>query len=112
MVAFGTDALEAGTVFAVVEGGVDKDFRLRTLPVSAGDDKVPLVEVPVTEETAWAFLRFAIQMRRNFNCAGVGKVGWWGDVFWEGRGWVKKSLESRSVCWKAGESGGASQVGG
>ena len=109
--AFGTNALEAGTVFAVVEGGVDKDFRLRTLPVSAGDDKVPLVEVPVTEEATWAFLRFAIQMRRNFSCAGVGKVGWWGDVFWKGRGWIKKSLEGRSVCWLAGENGAATHVG-
>ena len=109
--AFGTDALEAGTVFAVVEGGVDKDFRLRTLPVSAGDDKVPLVEVPVTEEATWAFLCFAIQMRCNFNCAGVGKVGWWGDVFWKGRGWIKKSLEGRSVCWLARENGTATHVG-
>ena len=110
--ASGTNALEAGPVFAMIKRGVDKDFRLRTLPVSAGDNKVSLVEVPVAEETARAFLRFAIQLCSNFDCTGVGKVGWWGDVFWEGRGWVKKSLESRSVCWKAGESGGASQVGG
>ena len=109
--AFGTDALEAGTVFAVVEGGVDKNFRLWTLPVSAGDDQVSLVEVPVAEEATWAFLCFAIQMSCDFNCAGVGKVGWWGDVFWKGRGWVKKSLQRRSGCWLAWEIGAVTHVG-
>ena len=109
--ASGTNALEAGPVFAMIKRGVDKDFRLGTLPVSAGDNKVSLVEVPVAEETAWAFLCFAIQMGSNFNCTGVGKVGWWGDMFREGRGWVKKSLESRSVCWQAGENGVATHVG-
>ena len=99
--AFGTDALEAGTVFAVVEGGVDKNFRLWTLPVGAGDDKISFVEVSVAEEAAWTFLCFAIQMSCDFNGASVGEIGWWGDMFWKGRGGVKKSLHRRPGCWLA-----------
>ena len=97
--AFSTNTLEAGTILAVVEGGVDQNFRLGTLPVCAGDDQVSFIEVSVTEDAAWAFLCFAIQLSCDFNGASVGKVGWWGDVFRKGRGGVKKSLHRRPGCW-------------
>ena len=49
MVALGTDALETGSVFAVVEGGIDKYLRLGAVCVSTGNNQISFIEVSIAE---------------------------------------------------------------
>ena len=49
MMASSADALETGPVFAMIEGCVDRDFRMWALGIGAGDNDVPLVEVSIAE---------------------------------------------------------------
>ena len=60
VVALSTNALKAGSIFAVVEGSVDENFRVGAQGVGARNHQVPLVQVPVAEQAARTFLCLAI----------------------------------------------------
>ena len=62
MVASCTDALETGSVLAVVKRGVDRDFRVWTLGVGARKNDVALVEVPVAKQATGASLSFTVEL--------------------------------------------------
>ena len=85
------NSVEAGTIFAMVEGDARTDLRSGAGCIGTCDCDVPLVEMPVSKFTTRAALSVPIKPRGDFNGACIAEHGGWGDVVRKGRERVEQS---------------------